>query len=459
MVRNIEIYNGKYVDIDLDKVKRYLGNIFLAALLCVLFIIPNSVGNEFMSSILFIREISFLVISFFFMLALILIKILDKDYKMGIYEIIICIYSALIILSCFFSEYKYNVLSGFYARGEGALTLFAYIICFYIMKETFTYNDKIFKLLTLLLIFASFLGLMQALNKTGYDFKIYKTLDDWKYMACSNFDNPNMFSSLLSLFVPIYLFAYIKTNKKSLLVVLTLLFSALITAKTTGGYITFVIYFISTFMYYIITNRNKKYILKKYLIMLSTFLSVFILLNIINDNAYINEFFNVNKIEYVGTKNTNNKIESVDSLTHGRISIWKLSLNMIKENILWGVGPDSMGCEMKEKYRELYWSGFAIDKAHSEYLHIGVTTGLPSLIVYVFLIVYILINMLKMFIYLIKEKGANHNETIMIVAVSASVLSYLFQASANISTFCVAPFFWCMLGIAVNLVENKYNKI
>lgn len=451
MVRNIEIYNGKYIYVDFDKVKKNLGNIFLIVILCVLFIFPDKIGAEFMTSTMHIRQISFLVISYFFMIALILIKKLDKDIKIGIYEIILFVYTMLILLSCIFSEYKYNVLLGFYARGEGALMLFAYLICFYIMKETFVFNKKTFKLLSALLVFASCIGLLQALNKTGYEFKIYTTLEQWKYMARSNFHNPNMFSSLLSLFMPIYLFRYITTNNKNILVVLTLLFAALITTKTTGGYITFAIYFIGIFIYSIITSDNKRLVLKKYFIIICIFLTIFIVLNIVNDNAYIGEIYNTTEIESV-------KTDGVDKIAHGRVAIWKLSVDMIKDNFLWGVGPDSMGCEMKTKYSELYWSGVAIDKAHSEYLHIAVTTGFPSLLVYITLIIYVITKMLSKFIKLIRTNGCNYKDTIFMVTIGTSLLSYLFQASANISTFSVAPFFWCMLGIAVNLLENRYNN-
>lgn len=448
MVRNIEIYDGKYIDIDFDKVKKYICNIFLTTLLCLLFILPNKIGDDYMSSIMYLREISLIVVSYTAMLVLIVVKVLDKDIKIDVFDILLIIYATFIALSCLFSEYKFNVLTGFSGRGEGALELLAYIFCFYITKETFKYNDKVFKLLTYLLIFASAVGLMQALNKTGYEFKIYKVYDEWKYMAASNFDNPNMFSSLLSLFLPMYIILYTSKGNNKILPVLIFIFSALVATKTLGGYITFALYFLGIFVYFLIASKDKLKIIKLYTVMLALFILVFLVMNTINNNVYIKEIFGLN--DEVNIEN-----DKVSEFAHGRGAIWKLSFDMIKNNMLFGVGPDSMGCELLTNYRHLYEKGFAVDKAHSEYLHIAVTTGVPSLIIYGVFIATILIKLLLEFIKKNREKATNNNKVLFVVAVSVSIISYLFQAVANISTICVAPFFWCMLGIGANICKKE----
>lgn len=132
-----------------------------------------------------------------------------------------------------------------------------------------------------------------------------------------------------------------------------------------------------------------------------------------------------------------------------------MTIDIIKEHPIFGVGPDCLKHEVYYNNKDYVKGNTIVDKAHCEYLQIAVTTGVPSLIVYIVLISIILFRLLYKFIDIVKIKGANSKEAIFIVAVVASIFSYLFQAGANISVTSVAPLFWAMLGIGANISKKE----
>ena len=76
------------------------------------------------------------------------------------------------------------------------------------------------------------------------------------------------------------------------------------------------------------------------------------------------------------------------------------------------------------------------DKAHNEYLHIAVTTGIPSLLVYLTLIAQIVLKGL----FRLK------NCKIMLLLLS-SVIGYMTAAFFIISVVSVAYVYWIFLGL------------
>ena len=121
--------------------------------------------------------------------------------------------------------------------------------------------------------------------------------------------------------------------------------------------------------------------------------------------------------------------------------------------MLFGIGPDSLKAEMLS--RKILLNGVIIDKAHNEYLQIAVTTGILSLIAYLVFIWFVCTSLLKKYIKNVKKKRRLDNDNIMIIAVAASLVSYLVQAFGNISIIGVAPLFWGMLAIGANISKNN----
>jgi putative inorganic carbon (HCO3(-)) transporter len=107
----------------------------------------------------------------------------------------------------------------------------------------------------------------------------------------------------------------------------------------------------------------------------------------------------------------------------------------------------------QSKYQEFTGKKIIVDKAHNEYLQIGVTLGLPALFFYLL----ILFDIYKKGINSLKQLKRKINEIeIYHTALFMAVLSYTVTALFNISVVPVAPVFWAILGlnIAVSKVED-----
>ena len=184
------------------------------------------------------------------------------------------------------------------------------------------------------------------------------------------------------------------------------------------------------------------------------FLTVFVVLDSVNHNMYIKEFTD-------NFKSSNKNAVTDDSelqFANNRGYIWNMTLDIIKKNPIFGVGPDSLKHEVYYNYYNddgYIFGEMLVDKAHCEYLHIAATTGIPSLIIYLILILIIIIRLLKKFKEIVREKKINSVECMILVSVSASIFAYLFQAAANISDVAVAPLFWAMLGIGANISKRE----
>jgi len=348
------------------------------------------------------------------------------------------IYALLIIISAVSSRYfPYTLLHGAIGRFEGTLTLYLYLLLFYLAYKFFKWKDKFLPYIAASTMIVSGVGIVQAIL-----YKILPNLSNHEYMAYSSFGNPNFFSSYLTLFLPIYMLVYLKKGNPFYLITSIVTFGALVCTKTLGGYVIFVIYLVIILIY----AMCKKYKLKYIWLLLFSFACMFAVLNVCTKGIYVKEVISIDQeIEKAKSNDENVK----NKFGSGRGYIYKISLNIIQKYPLLGIGPDSLGAYFMEHYylEPGYSYKYLFDKAHSEYLQIAVCTGIPSLICYICIIATIGITMFKNFL-----KDTNN---LSLFAVGISCLSYLIQASTNISVTHVAPMFWIMLGIGYGMCKKS----
>lgn len=447
MVKEIEIYKGKNITVDFDKVNEYICKWFALFLFVIyVFLKDGDIGIGVPPE----KNIILMMVTLFTFITFMAANILKGEFKLNSYMVLLLVYLALIILSAINSIYPENVLFATVGRYEGVFTLASYLACFYFFYKGFKHSKIIFILMTISVVILSLYGVVQVfLTDTKY------FAGKHPYMAYSNFTNPNMFSSYLSIFLPIYLVKYYTHTKKHniFLYVCIALFAALVCAKTSWGYVTFILYFATLALYYITKGKNKKDMIVRLVIIGTCFLIIFILLNLCFSNSFLKELMdNFKTIKEVKDK------ESALKLGNNRLYIWKLCLEVVKHYPIFGVGPDCLGKEVLANYygKDGYAFSDPFDKAHNEYLHIAVTTGVPSLCIYISFVLLILIRMRKKYKNNIKSGDIYNEKSIQFIAVSISVLSYLFQAIGNISIFQVAPLFWAMLGICAKISEKEY---
>jgi len=449
MVKEIEIYDGKKIKVDFTKVDEYICKCFAIFLFIIYILFPD---KEIGVGVVSFKNMVLIVVTVVTFITVVASNILKGNFRINKYFVMLGIYLVLILLSGLNSEYPKNVWFGINGRYEGIVTLFCYFVCFYLFYKGFKYNEKIFDLVTIAVLIVSGHGILQALlTNTEY------FVSNHPYMAYSNFTNPNMFSSLLTMFLPIYLVKYFVDKKDSeyYIYVCGIIFAALVCAKTFGGYFTFIVYFIILSIYFLVIAKNKRKVLLKLLILVSVFLLVFIVLNICNDFIYFEEI-GINAVDIKQTASG----EKVEEFGNHRMVIWKMCLDIINKYPVLGVGPDSLGDEVfrnnMDKDGNLIDKNIA-DKAHNEYIHVAVTTGIPSLMVYLCFIFTIVISLLLKYIKYVKDGKMLSENAMMLVAVASSISAYLIQAFGNISIFAVAPLFWAMLGIGAKISNKNYN--
>lgn len=449
MVKEIEIYNGKKIKVDFNKVTEYICACFSIFLFIIYILFPD---KEMGPGVVSVKNNILIVVTAFTFITLLATYVLKREFKIDKYIIVLGIYLGLIIVSAFNSKYINNTWFGIDGRYEGVVTLVCYFVCFYLFYKGFKYNEKIFELMTIAVILNAGYGVIQAIFGD-----IQYARSDLPNTGWSIFTNPNMFSSFLTLFMPIYLVKYFldKKDKDYYIYVCGIVFAGLVCTKTFGGYLTFAIYFTVLSIYFICISKDKKEILQKVLKILIVFLVIFMVLNASNNFVYFDEIgINALSVKEVATGE-----KDINTLGTNRMFIWKLCLDIVGKNPVFGVGPDSLGREVYNNYfykDDYLWDTILVDKAHNEYLHVAVTTGIPSVLVYVCFLVMIVTSLILKYKKYVKNGEILENKTMMLVAVSASIGSYLIQAFANISIFAVAPLFWAMLGVGAKISEKEY---
>ncbi|NLC25188.1 MAG: O-antigen ligase family protein [Fastidiosipila sp.] len=144
------------------------------------------------------------------------------------------------------------------------------------------------------------------------------------------------------------------------------------------------------------------------------------------------------------------------SLDSGRIYIWTLTMDLIKEKPILGYGLDTLGYYFPHydlKGAE-YLSSNIVDKPHNMYLAMAFGSGIPALLA--FLIIVVLYLKENVFLYSTK---INTHRKIMLLCILGGCLAYLFQGNFNDSIIGTAPLFWILLGMGISLLHQEKHSI
>lgn len=332
-------------------------------------------------------------------------------------------------------------------RHEGFISLLSYYLLFINWKIEGNKQDikKILNVIIIMTIINSIYALLQIYSPLKW---ILRFTPD-KQMASGMCGNPNFFGSLMVTTLGIITVKYLteEKNTKINIVLIILFFISLINSQSTGPFLTYIITIIFLIVYlYIKKTMNVKKIMYLLIILLSTYVSLFLV------NKYI---FNIKKCEMCDFTAylTGNEV-SIDNngvsytITNGRLENWKKSLNIAKKNLITGVGYDNFYIAYYEgvnltQVRFVSMDGVLkavpvyteiLDNAHNVYIHTLVTSGLIGTIPY-------LIICLLVFI-----KGLKTKDNLIIILLGGFV-AYSIQAFANISVIHVAPIYYIIMGL------------
>lgn len=375
----------------------------------------------------------------------------NKKTKLNIYTVLAGIYLLFAVLSSIFSNYGIvECVLGENGRGEGLMTIFSYIATFIICMKGYPHIIKNYNVGIIAALIVSTYGIIQA--NVSLDVKLPFGVANSLGVAEGTMGNQNFFSSYLCLFLPMLCYHFFNNKSYRIIVEIAMLFTALVFAKTLSGYMVFLVMLVVVCVFSYINAKNKRAMFCAIAIVLSIIVGVFGVITYIKGDAYANELIST-KQEVV------HLIKKNENFGTNRLAIWKRVGLAINNNKLLGVGPDSLLYEFKDKQYHIAGNKdilncVNVDKAHSEYLQIAVTTGIPSLVVYMCLISCICVRLFKVVIKSIKQKTDNKNNEYIIMTLIA-IISYLAQAIGNISVVQVAPIFWTMLGIGAGITLNE----
>ncbi len=130
-----------------------------------------------------------------------------------------------------------------------------------------------------------------------------------------------------------------------------------------------------------------------------------------------------------------------DTAGSHRGAIWKYSLRMSKENLLFGTGTGTFAKSFKSFTKEVgytYYQNKNLDFAHNEYINILCTGGLLGLLSYLGFLV-------SSAVMAIKTMSKNPK----VIILGAAVLGYAVQAFFSFSVVIMTPIFWVLIGLLV----------
>ncbi len=136
-----------------------------------------------------------------------------------------------------------------------------------------------------------------------------------------------------------------------------------------------------------------------------------------------------------------------DSRNSGRMAIWVISLRMIADHPLLGVGPDSMGGQF-EKYRTPEYDAAEApdriaDKPHSSLLEWGVETGIPGAALTSGLVAALLVAAGRILL----RRGRLPADDWTMAGVWAGALAYTVQSTITVTAIGVDGMWWVLLGL------------
>jgi putative inorganic carbon (HCO3(-)) transporter len=380
------------------------------------------------------------------MVAMLFIYDRERWSKNTIIDYFIALFIFWLVLSTVFSVYVPVSIVGRPNRREGLIAIIFYCLIFLIMYKHFKFSSRTLKVINLLICIISIYGVVQYL---GFDFITPDSIrKGWSNVAYSTIGNRDFFAILMTLYLPINICFYLKKGEKVYLLATSIIFAGLVSSIARSNWISFVVYSVVILVYCL---KKKKYI-KRYIMCLGIFFAIFCLLNALTGSSI------VSRLNSMGIDAKNITIKDNDTVGSSRLYIWKRGITFIPEHPLLGSGPDTFGVIFLEKYfDELKYmqdiTGGIVDKAHNEYLQLAVTSGIPALLIYLALVSFICLKLVK------RIRRAEEKYQILYLGLLMSIIGYLVQAFFNISVVSVAPVFWAMLGIAANIGGNELWKL
>ena len=151
----------------------------------------------------------------------------------------------------------------------------------------------------------------------------------------------------------------------------------------------------------------------------------------------------------------NNVVEENMGMLTNRGYIWHYSNELIKENSIFGYGPDNLYYNFPQEnpHKSEYMANELIDKPHNMYLQVMLDTGIFGLIGFMTLLIGLLLKSNKA-VDLEKDIYKNTYFKALMLVISA----YMIQGIVNDNHMTIQPTVYLLMGIGASLANQTLNK-
>lgn len=174
----------------------------------------------------------------------------------------------------------------------------------------------------------------------------------------------------------------------------------------------------------------------------------------VNQTEYriVTPFYKLDQLRHIDTFGFENNLH----FGSRRGYIWSRTLPLLKKHIVQGSGPNTFIYTFpNDDYVGLVnvgYGGSLVTKPHNMFLQTAIQTGGISLLAFLAIFVIYLIEGFHLYF----RKTEYHSSEIFGIGILLGTFGYLVTGLANDSTVCVAPVYWCLLG--VGMAVNRYNR-
>lgn len=384
-----------------------------------------------------------LALSFLAVLAINKIRFKDIVQKDRI-NISLFIYFILLAASVYAAENKVFAIIGVPGRWEGLVAITLYMFLFITARLYLVPDEGLFKIILVTAIIVSIYGILQTMNFDPFPRDVFR--ENWSSRAFSTMGNPNFLGSYIVLIIPTSIYFYIIKKNITGLTAYAILFYCLLSTGTRGAWLGTIASIMAFAAIHYMYFRYSKGEFTRYIILLVITILLLALYNFNTEGAFIDRFLSIAR----DANEFLTKGDRADYSGANRGFIWKRVAELIKKRPLAGYGIENLGEAFKKYYTkdmiELWNEVRYLDKAHNEYLHIAVTSGIPSLLVYLTFISQIILKGLF--------RLKNCKTALLILS---SVIGYMTAAFFNISVVSVAYVYWIFLGLLAGSNGNCYK--
>jgi len=354
------------------------------------------------------------------------------------------------IISTFFSYSPLLSLIGIYRRYNGLITTINYLVVFFLVVNFVAQVDRLVKAIILAGTMAAIYGIWQHFGLDPF----FTSVGFGKSRVTSSFGNPVFLSAYLIMAFPLALSLYLekenvgKKGKTKILhariptttlyaLSLGLIYTCLLMTKTRASFLGLLgalLLFGILDMKRIWQNRLKVIVLGIVLVSI-TFI------------------FGTGKDSMIERVITTTK-DIPSGLSEERFQLWKGAIGIIKDNLLLGIGAETMSLVFpkyapEELVVSYHGARISADRAHNELLDIAIEKGVIGLGIYLWLLVSFIIMVGKV----IRGKESK--------PIARGILSawsgYLIQAQFNLSLISITHLFFILMGMMVVLDKSKLN--